>query len=97
MKKTIILFFVLLSASSFANNLECAGGGYSFNISGSQGTISTPDHVFDVIVSKSGSNYSGVIREHGFYAYRMILTGKVGELKLIGRDNTVQKLQCSIK
>lgn len=94
MKYLILTITLLSSLSALSSDVICSGNGYGFNTNGDIGKIITPQHSFDISVLKTGANYSGTIGEAGFFAYRFILNGNKGELKLIGRNNIVQELDC---
>lgn len=96
MKKVIILTLSLISLSSVAKNINCSGEDYVFSVNDNQATIKSSNLSLDVDVKQTGSNYSGVVGQEGFYAFRFILKGQEGELKLIGHRNVIKKLKCVI-
>lgn len=97
------ILILVLSSQVFAKSnkakdkgISCSGEGYSFLVIEDRGQIKTPRSTFDMDVRKTGSNYSGLLGEDGFFAYRFSLTGNKGELKLIGRKSVTKKMNCLI-
>lgn len=94
--KLFVISFVTSFAFANSTNINCQGGGYTFNVNENKAIIKTLESTYDVSVKQSGSNYTGVLKAEGFLGFRFILKGNEGELKLVGPKSITKKMKCLV-
>jgi hypothetical protein len=90
-----ILILIIFSFMSSAAVLRCSSDGYAFSVKDKLAVIVTPKIHLERPVIKTGANYSGVLNSDEYYAFRFVLRGASGELKLIGRKSLNISMTCS--